>query len=318
MKIEDIILGLKNFDRTSLAKAITLLESSNPRDWATSTELLKKLKPQEEKKTFRVGISGPPGVGKSTLIEKVGLALVKKNLKVAVLAIDPSSEITGGSILGDKTRMEELSRSELSFIRPSPHRGHLGGVTSSLPGVILLCEQAGYDWIIIESVGVGQSEIELSKMVDYFCFISQAGGGDELQGIKKGILEYVDCILVNKSDRDQKIVNTSCQQFVSALKIVRPQQNIPVFSCSALTGLGIEEIVKHWVEVSQKDFKHKRENFLIHWFESLLESEFKKYIRHDLKALEILNQCKKDLKNQSLNPIEATTRFFKQIGLKNE
>lgn len=298
----------------ALARGITLLESSRDQDWPLVKELLTKIK-SNKNKSKRLGFSGPPGVGKSTFIEKVGLEFISRGEKVAVLAIDPSSEMTGGSILGDKTRMEELSRSSHAFVRPSPNRGHLGGVTSSLPGVILLCEAAGFETLLIESVGVGQSEVELSKMVDLFTLVAQPGAGDELQGIKKGILEYVDLIVVNKADRDQKLVNLAQQQYLAALKILR-SKTVPVESCSALTGLGVKEIVSLY----EKEFSHfdyqKREEFFSQWFDSLILSEFKKRVSNSESIQEQIQTLKNKINSGQSSPVEAVDQFFESFSLK--
>jgi LAO/AO transport system kinase len=313
LKIEELFKLITKGDRTALARGITLFESSLLEDWQKSKELLKKI-PQSKTQSMRLGFSGPPGVGKSSLIEKVGLEFIKRGKTVAVLAIDPSSEITGGSILGDKTRMEELSRSPKAFIRPSASRGHLGGVTASLPAVILLCEQAGYDIIMIESVGVGQSEIELSKMVDCFTLISQAGGGDELQGIKKGILEYVDFLLINKADRDLSLANIAKQQYLSAFKILSGK-NVKIEMCSALNGMGISTIVDLYFDFYKSYNYEERNQFEILWFESLLASEFKKKLKNNPKLIKQIENLELQIKNKSKNVIEAIDLFFDGLAI---
>lgn len=312
MNLDELSQKISQGNTTALAQAITLVESTRVEDWDKTKKLLSSLKTPGQ--TKRLGFSGPPGVGKSTLIEKIGLSLTKKQKKVAVLAIDPSSEITGGSILGDKTRMEELSRSQMAFVRPSPSRGHLGGVTSTLPGVIQLCEAAGYEWILIESVGVGQSEIELSKMVDFFTLLSQPGAGDELQGIKKGILEYVDLIAVNKADRDTQLVNTTRQQYLAALKIVRGVE-VKVEACSGLSGQGVDELVAIFENYfSQYDYKQRRE-FDRSWFESLIYSEFRKRVFADKKMKDLFTSYGNQVGHGQTSPVEAVDQFFKDLGL---
>jgi len=209
-------------DRRSLAKAITLIESKLDTHRVEGQELLEKVLPKTGK-SIRIGITGTPGVGKSTFIESFGLLLVSKKFKVAVLAVDPSSPINGGSIMGDKTRMELLSQSKSAFIRPSPTAGSLGGVAQKTRESMLLCEAAGYDVILIETVGVGQSEIEVASMVDFFMVLMLPNAGDELQGIKKGILELADSIVINKVDGESiNLASKTRAHYTSALQIIHP------------------------------------------------------------------------------------------------
>ena len=203
MKIPSLS-AIRNGDRRAIAKAITLLESTHPEKLDQGQELLEELLP-ETGKSLRIGITGVPGVGKSTFIEAFGMRLIEAGHRVAVLAVDPSSPITGGSILGDKTRMQQLSSHPQAFVRPSPSSGVLGGVTRRTRETMLLCEAAGYDVIIVETVGVGQSETMGASMVDLFLVLMLPNAGDELQGIKKGILELADLIVINKADGDQKL-----------------------------------------------------------------------------------------------------------------
>ncbi len=311
MQTAEWVQGLTSGNTTTLAKAITLLESQRTDDWDAGKEILNSL-PKPDSQTFRLGFSGPPGVGKSTFIEKLGLELVNQGYRVAVLAVDPSSQVTGGSILGDKTRMEELSRKQEAFVRPSPTRGHLGGVTSSLPGVIQLCEAAGYQWILVESVGVGQSEIDLSRMVDIFTLISQPGAGDELQGIKKGILEYVDLIVVNKADRDRDLVNTTRQQYLAALKIMRGS-DVKVFSASGLKGTGVPEILQHYHEIFKTYDFGKRKDVALFWFQSLLQSEFRKRLLQEGPMKVAFEKYQKQIETGACNPIDGVDQFFEKL-----
>jgi LAO/AO transport system kinase len=309
---QEWVQKIQRGDTTTLARAITLLESHKLSDWDLGKEILNQLPPPKQP-TFRLGFSGPPGVGKSTFLESLGLLLLQQGARVAVLAIDPSSEISGGSILGDKTRMERLSREAEAFVRPSATRGHLGGVTASLPGVIRLCEAAGYQWVLVESVGVGQSEIELSRMVDLFTLITQPGAGDELQGIKKGILEYADVIVVNKVDRDAALVNTTIQQYHAALKIMRGSQ-VPVFAAAGLTGQGVAEVLQEYKKrFKDYDFK-RRQPMEVHWFFSLLQSEFKKRLRQPGRAQQVLQQLRADVEQGHCSPIDGVDQFFQQMG----
>ena len=224
------IESLQSGNRRSLAKAITLIESNRDEDQILAQELLVSL-PKPNQETIRVGISGIPGVGKSTFIERFGKLLTSLGKKVAVLAIDPSSEQGRGSILGDKTRMEELSRDPLAFIRPSPNAGSLGGVARKTRESILLCEAAGYEIIIVETVGVGQSETAVNSMVDFFLLLKLAGAGDELQGIKRGIIEMADAIVINKADGDNiKRAKLAEVEFNKALHFYTEKEDFPVIN----------------------------------------------------------------------------------------
>mgnify|MGYP003392966863 CR=1 FL=1 len=231
--------------RATLAKEITLVESTREDHQREAQELITKILPKTGN-SLRIGITGVPGVGKSTFIETFGLYLISQGHKVAVLAIDPSSTKTGGSILGDKTRMANLAQHESAFIRPSPTSGSLGGVARRTREAMLLCEAAGYDVIIVETVGVGQSEIEVADMVDMFILLLLPASGDELQGIKKGIVELADMVVVNKADGDLVAGAKRVQgDYKAALRMLHPASNNwtpSVLTCSALTNQGIEEI----------------------------------------------------------------------------
>ncbi len=234
-----------DFDRASLARAITIVESTRHDHQLEAQKLIEEILPQTGK-SLRIGITGVPGVGKSTFIEAFGLHVISEGHKVAVLAIDPSSAKTGGSILGDKTRMAALAQHESAFIRPSPTSGSLGGVARRTRESMLLCEAAGYDVIIVETVGVGQSEIEVADMVDMFMLLLLPGSGDELQGIKKGIVELADLVIVNKADGDlftqAKRVRSD---YSAALRMLHPPSTHwqpKVVTCSALKNEGIDDI----------------------------------------------------------------------------
>jgi LAO/AO transport system kinase len=232
-------------DRRALARAITLIESTKSGHAGAAEALLEALLPFSGN-SVRIGISGVPGVGKSTFIERFGLHLVGEGHQVAVLAVDPSSKVSGGSILGDKTRMEELSRHPRAFIRPSPAGGTLGGVARRTREALLTCEAAGFDVVIVETVGVGQSETAVAEMVDIFLLLLQPGGGDELQGLKKGIVELADALVVNKADGDLKAAaERAAAEYYGALGLLRPpnpEWRPPVLKCSALEGTGIAEV----------------------------------------------------------------------------
>jgi LAO/AO transport system kinase len=232
-------------DRRALARGITLVESTRVDDRGAADQLLTELMPSTGR-AIRVGISGAPGSGKSTLIESLGLHIVSTGHRVAVLAVDPSSTRTGGSILGDKTRMGDLSRDPAAFVRPSPTRGTLGGVARRTREAMLLCEAAGFDVVLVETVGVGQSEVAVSGMVDCFVLVIAPGGGDELQGIKRGIVELADLVVVNKADGDLAAVATAtASDYAAALHLVRPRSEAwaaRVLTCSALEQRGIDEL----------------------------------------------------------------------------
>jgi LAO/AO transport system kinase len=237
--------GVLSGDRGSVARAITLLESRRAADAAPGRELIDRLAPHGGG-AIRVGITGPPGVGKSTLVEALGLELVGAGRRLAVLAIDPTSPVSGGSILGDKTRMAELARHERAFIRPSPSGGALGGVARRTRESIVVCEAAGYDVVFVETVGVGQSEVEVASMVDFFLVLLQPGSGDELQGIKRGVLELADALLVTKADGGSRELALRTQaDYGAALELLREGPGgwrAPVLRASAREGEGIREL----------------------------------------------------------------------------
>ncbi len=235
---------LRKGDRRALARAITLIESTRPDHRAASGELLEVLMPLTGN-SARIGISGAPGVGKSTFIEALGNHVIEAGHRVAILAVDPSSAISGGSILGDKTRMETLARRDEAYIRPSPAGTTLGGVTRRSRETLLLCEASGFDVIIVETVGVGQSETKVADMTDMFVLLLQPGSGDQLQGIKRGIMELADLVLVNKSDGDLKSLATqAASEYREALHLIRPRTadwTVEVQTCSALENTGVNE-----------------------------------------------------------------------------
>ncbi|MDG1428685.1 MAG: methylmalonyl Co-A mutase-associated GTPase MeaB [Crocinitomicaceae bacterium] len=247
MTPEEIFDGIRSNDVTALSTGITLLESQNPAHRLLANELIKLCLPYSGK-SIRVGITGVPGVGKSTFIEAFGKELSDKGEKIAVLAIDPSSGVSGGSILGDKTRMNELSITDNVFIRPSAAGRTLGGVARATRESIILCEAAGFNYILIETVGVGQSEVMVKSMVDFFLLLMLSGAGDELQGIKKGIMEMADALLITKADGDNVIKSKSAaREYKNALHLFPANRNewIPrVFTCSAITGENIDEVIK--------------------------------------------------------------------------
>ena len=256
--VRESVDGIVRGDRTALARAITLIESSRETDRAIAEEIVEECL-QHSGRSVRVGITGVPGAGKSSIIEVLGIHLIQdRRQKVAVLAIDPSSRISGGSILGDKTRMSLLSASDKAFIRPSPSRGTLGGVAQRTRETMLLCEAAGYENILVETVGVGQSETAVHDMVDFFLLISIAGAGDELQGMKRGVMELADLVAINKADganvRAAERARSEVQGALHYLPASQSGWTPRALICSALTGKGIAELwdcVAEYVAVTQ-------------------------------------------------------------------
>ena len=238
-----LVEALRGGDRRALARAITLVESTKP---AHSAEAVLEALLPDSGRSIRIGITGVPGVGKSTFIEALGLSLIEQGHRVAVLAIDPTSQVSGGSILGDKTRMQELSRTPGAFIRPSPTGGTLGGVARRTREAMLLCEAAGFDVTIVETVGVGQSETAVAEMVDLFLLLLLPAGGDELQGIKRGIMELADLLVVNKADGAlESVAERTVSDYQSALHLLRPASpnwTPRVLKCSALNAVGVDEV----------------------------------------------------------------------------
>lgn len=276
---EVLIKNLQNGNRRALARAITCVESTRKDDFEEARRILQSILPQTGN-SIRIGITGVPGVGKSTFIEALGQQLIKMEHKVAVLAVDPSSPYTGGSILGDKTRMQELSKNPHVFIRPSPAGTTLGGVSRKTRESILMCEAAGYDVIIVETVGVGQSEYEVASMVDFFLLLMLPNAGDALQGIKRGILELADLVLVNKSEGDNRVqARTAASEYKNALHLTRPKYldyATDVLLCSALSSEGIAEAWTHisdYIQQLKQDglFDKNRNEQKLQWARRLTE-----------------------------------------------
>ena len=242
---DELVAGVRAGDRRSLARAITMAESTRADHREVADEVLEALLPSTGRAT-RVGVSGPPGVGKSTFIEAFGVHVIDEGHQLAVLAVDPSSRRSGGSILGDKTRMAELSHRQEAFIRPSPGGGHLGGVARRTREAMLLCEAAGFDVVLVETIGVGQSEVAVADMVDLFALLVAPGGGDELQGIKRGIMELADLVIVNKADGDlAAAAGRTRADYANAVHLLRPKWDAwatEVLAVSALTGAGVSDV----------------------------------------------------------------------------
>ncbi len=282
LKADEYVRGILNGDRTVLAQAITVIESTRPDDSELAQTIIEDCLPHTGG-SVRVGITGVPGVGKSTFIEALGLHLTQaRHQKVAVLAIDPSSQKSKGSILGDKTRMEKLSRDEAAFIRPSPSGGSLGGITRRTRETMLLCEAAGFKNVLIETVGVGQSETAVAGMVDFFLLLMLAGAGDELQGIKRGIMEMSDLIAINKADGTNKQkAEMAKHEYDSALHLFRRAENgwqPRVLTCSGLTGDGVaaiwDTVLEHRRQVQETGaFDELRQEQARQWMHDTIEQE---------------------------------------------
>ena len=277
--IASLVEGVLTGDRARLAQGITLVESRAAKHRPLARELMQKILPHSGG-AIRVGLTGTPGAGKSTFIEALGLYLCGLGKKVAVLAVDPSSSVTGGSILGDKTRMEELCRDPRAFIRPSPSGTSLGGVAARTREALLICEAAGYDVILVETVGVGQSETAVRTMTDFFLLLQIAGGGDELQGIKKGVIELADAIVVNKADGENEVrAQRARAEFARIMQVLHPFTpgwKPKALTCSALEKKGMEEIWKMILQFRDEltesgVFDRRRRAQNIDWFRSLLQ-----------------------------------------------
>lgn len=327
LSLDDYIKGFKNKDIAILSRAITLVESKNEKHQQLAKKLIEKLYSQSTH-SKRIGISGTPGVGKSTFIEAFGMSLIEKGLKVAVLAIDPTSQKTGGSILGDKTRMQKLSTSEDAFIRPSPSGDTLGGVAAKTREAMFLCEAFGFDVIIVETVGVGQSEVTVSQMVDFFLLLLQPGSGDDLQGIKRGILEIADLVAINKSDGpSETMAQIAAQEYGAAIKILHSHKATwmpKVINCSAIKKTGISEIWQiineyYQVVTNEDELNKKREEQVKVWLKTMLLDKVQDQLYHNKVLSTQLKEVEKDLVTNKINILEATDMLFQSLislGLK--
>lgn len=303
---------------TALSKAITLLESTLAEDQKIAKALINDCL-KANKPATKIGITGIPGVGKSTFIEALGLFLLKENHKLAVLTIDPSSPINKGSILGDKTRMEQLSKHSRAFIRPSATGNNLGGVARATRESIILCEAAGYDTIIIETVGIGQSEVAVKSMVDHFVLLQISGAGDELQGIKRGVIEMADTIIINKSDGENIKASKQTKRMLSNALHLYPEKNsgwpCEILLCSAIENTGLDDIWNHiknymsHAEISGY-LEANRASQNMYWFEETIKQTLTENFKNNPTTKEKIIQLSKQVKQGLLSPFEAAELLF--------
>lgn len=313
LDVDQLFNELHSGQVSALSRAITLVESTASGDSALAKAIIKQALPVSGK-SFRLGITGVPGVGKSTFIESLGRQLIERGKKVAVLAIDPSSNISRGSILGDKTRMEELVKSDQAFIRPSPAGTTLGGVARKTREAIILCEAAGYDFIIVETVGVGQSETAVHSMTDFFLLLKLAGAGDDLQGIKRGIMEMADAIIINKADgHNQTAAKHARREFKNAVHLM-PQKDhgwpTQVLTCSGLNNIGITEVIEEINNyqthaTANNSFKEKRNAQELYWFHQTIEDAIKTNFYNRPEVIAKLAVLEQEVLSKKKSPFDA-------------
>ena len=315
--------GILKGDITKLARAITLVESSNPNHRIMAQELLQRLLPHTGN-AQRIGITGVPGVGKSTTIDQLGTKLTETGHKIAVLAVDPTSSRSGGSILGDKTRMNRLAVDPNAYIRPSPTSGTLGGVTRKTRETMALCEAAGFDIIIVETVGVGQSETSVADMVDFFLFLALPGAGDELQGIKKGILEIADMIVVNKADGNNALrAERAATDYKNALHILTPTSpnwHPPVMTISGLKNMGLDKLWAAVADHKEKlsatgELQTRRQQQNVKWMHELLEQGLMDILQSREEIRTELVNLETNVREGKITPQRAVERLLALIQL---
>lgn len=316
--VDEYVQGIRSGNRLSLSRAITLVESSRKEDQQVATHILHACIPFSGN-SFRLGVSGVPGVGKSSFIDVLGHLLIEKGNQVAVLTVDPSSVKGGGSILGDKTRMEKLSRSPQAFVRPSPSAGSLGGVARKTREVCLLCEAAGYNWILIETVGVGQSEVEVRNMVDFFLLLLLPNAGDDIQGMKKGIVEIADGLVINKAEGEQLTLAKKAQHFykqtIGLHSSNQRDWSIPVLLCSAWEERGFEEVYEQLLLYEQHQRKvgqweQQRSIQQSYWFDRHLEEGLKSLFFQSPFIQQQLEKYRTKIMDKEISPIQAAQELL--------
>jgi LAO/AO transport system kinase len=313
--------GILDNNRRLIAKTMTLIESNLPAHQQVAQQVMERILPLTGK-SIRLGITGVPGVGKSTFIENLGVYLADAGHRVAVLAVDPTSQRSGGSILGDKTRMERLSAHENSFIRPSPAGQTLGGVAVRTRETMLVCEAAGFDVILVETVGVGQSETRVASMVDFFLVLMIAGAGDELQGIKKGVLELADAIVINKADGDNLVpVERAQKDLELAMHLIAsdtPTWDTPVLTCSSVIEGGTktvwETVLDHRAKFKEtKEFEQRRKRQSLEWMWTLVEEGLKQRFKHNKKINEQIPLVSSQVETEKISPSAAAERLLSYL-----
>lgn len=323
LSVDDYVQGVLNNERAILGRALTLIESNSKTHRAIGQDVLLKLLPHTGN-ALRIGITGTPGAGKSTFINQFGMNLIENGYKVAVLAIDPSSQLTGGSILGDKTRMGDLSLADNAFVRPSPSGGTLGGVARKTREGMLICEAAGFDVILVETVGVGQSETVVSDMVDFFLLLQIAGAGDELQGIKRGIMELADLVAINKAEGDNELrARRAAREIHAAMHYMRPRTpgwTPHVQTMSGLHNLNLDRIWEKICEYKTQmtdngQLEERRKSQLVGWTWDIVEDRVMSALRENDQVKEINKNLADNLNHGKITPSLAAAQMLQAFGV---